>query len=156
MKQFGTTFKTTATITDLHVKCDDALMRHKARLATAWIQDHGGAKTSLPKPNPFGAISKCVFGEVLPYFNMVDMMVVPASHGFLRGVVFDLWLYIFDPLSYKPRPPAPRFKKTSRAGGTGRSRRGGRGRRARAARARARAQTASQPQDEATFTEGYR
>ena len=48
---------------------------------------------------------------------MADMMVIPASHGFLRGVVFDLWLYIYNPTTYKPSPPAPIYKKViGRAG----------------------------------------
>jgi len=60
----------------------------------------------LPTPNPYGALGKCAFMETLPYFDMAYMLIVPASHGLLRGLCYDLWQYIFHPTRYKPTPPA--------------------------------------------------
>ena len=48
------------------------------------------------------------------------MLVIPASHGLLRGVGYDLWLYIFSPTAYKPKPPITRGTKA----GYGNGRRG--------------------------------
>ena len=109
----------------------------------------------LPSPNPFGAVNKCIFSEVLPYFDMANMLVIPASHGFLRGIAFDLWLYLFNPTSYKPSPPAATFQKhhwptaSSTCCAVRQARQ-------RAARTSWHATRQDVPQDEATFTEGYR
>lgn len=64
------------------------------------------------KINQFGAVAQCVFSQVLEYFDMLDMMSVPTSHGLLRGVTHDNLLWMFNPLDYKPQAPKPRYRQT--------------------------------------------
>ena len=108
VKLFGTSFHSTATIDDPHTKCDHASIVLKGELAASALEQAG----AIPTPNPFGAVKQCIFSQVIPYFDMADMLVIPASHGFLRGVIFDLWKYIFNPLDYKPKKPVERFRGT--------------------------------------------
>ena len=101
MVEFGQNqYQTDARVCDNHVRCDDELMCRKGRLAEEFLSGHG----RFTGPNPFGALEQCVFRQTLPYFDLQKMLVVPLSHGLLRGVGRDLWNYLFHPSKYKPTP----------------------------------------------------
>ena len=84
--EFGGLFTTEADITDEHVKCTKETLMRKGKLAERWAREH---PDQTMKVNKFGAVAQCVFSQILDYFDMLDMMSVPTSHGLLRGVIHD-------------------------------------------------------------------